>query len=133
MRNVSSLRDKKLQAEQIEVFVALIDLTSKREDIELFLKSFLTKSEMAYFGQRLNIIRMLIKGFSYQKIQEMLRVRPGTIANAKKRLESGGDNFKKIVGKYRLERQINHKRDQEESILSADIKIINTRIPGSIF
>ena len=102
MRNISSYHDEELRNEQFKILIEVLEKVKNDGDMKIFIKNFLTDSELAYTEQRLAIMRMLLKKFSYSKIQEKLGVQTNTINNAQKRLENGGDQFQKIISSYRF-------------------------------
>jgi len=131
MRKVSCLRNKRLQNEQFEVLLDILNSISDRNDLDLFLRSVLSESEAAYLAQRLNIIRMLSKGLSYQQIADKIKVPSGTIAHAQKCFLNGGERMRSIITSYKFkgkeESQIQKVDDNSDSS-----KLINPRMPGSI-
>ena len=101
MRNVANGKKAELRAEQFKVLVDIISGMKNRNDLELFLNNFLTASEMSYLEQRLDIMRMLAKGFSYNKIKEKLASSISAINNAQNRLTQGGEQFARIILAYK--------------------------------
>jgi Trp operon repressor len=55
MKIVANINNKKLRTEQFNTLVDVLDLIKSREDLKIFLESFLSESEQAYLGQRLNL------------------------------------------------------------------------------
>lgn len=101
MRKISNFKDDRMREEQLNVLVDIVDGIKGKQDLHEFLTTFLTESELAYIGQRLNIMRMLLKNFSYQEIEEKLNVPPNTICRVNAKLDSGGKELSKIISQYR--------------------------------
>ena len=101
MRKISNYNDLKLQEEQFDVLCEVFLNIKTDEDMRLCLASFLTKSEKAVLSQRLDIMRMLSKHFSYQDIREKINASPSTIATAKRCLEEGGEDLENILLSYK--------------------------------
>lgn len=105
MRKISNYKNKKLREDQFKVLFDVLWEAKNKEDFKLILEIFVTESETAYLGQRLNIMRMLIKNFTYQQIQDQLDVPSSTISSAKIRLDIGGERLKSILSSYKYKPQ----------------------------
>lgn len=125
MKKVSNIRDEKLREEQFETLIDVLHTIKNRDGLAVFMGSFLTDSEKAYLGQRLNIMRMLAKNFNYLKIKEILKANNGTISHSQKCLDKGGDQLKKIVLQYKYKPKV-VKADRGAKPLAS------THYPGSI-
>jgi len=126
MRKISTYKDTKLQKEQFEVLVDVLFNVKNKEDMKLCLGSFLTKSEKAVLSQRLNIMRMLSKHFSYQEIRDLINASPSTIATAQRCLEKGGIELMDIFLSYKFKpKALKNKVNEGNGLISA-------RNPGSI-
>ena len=126
MRKISTCKDIDLQKDQFNVLVDVLSNINSKEDMTLCLESFLTKSEKAVLSQRLNIMRMLSKHFSYQEIRELISASPSTVATAQRCLEEGGVELKNILLSYRYKsKEIESRNDESNGFVSP-------RNPGSI-
>jgi len=125
MRKVANIKNKPLREEQLHTLLDVILTIKKNDDLDLFLDCFLTDSEKAFLGQRLNIMRMLAKNFSYTQIKEKLSVSTVTISNAYKCLEKGGELLKSIVLEYKFKPKI--KKPKYDDIMP----LVNAHYPGS--
>ncbi len=101
MRKISSFNNEELRDKQYNVLVDVVFGTKNRKDLWLFLESFLTQSERAYLGQRLNIIRMLSKDKSYQEVKEELSPSTTAISNAQKCIDKGKELIKMVALEYK--------------------------------
>jgi len=126
MRKISTCKDTKLQKEQFEVLVDVLFNVKNKEDMNLCLGSFLTRSERAVLSQRLNIMRMLSKHFSYQEIRELINTSPSTIATAQRCLEKGGVDLMNIFLSYKFNAKEIKNRSYERN------GFVTARKPGSI-
>jgi Trp operon repressor len=120
MRKVANIKNQALREEQFNTLLDVVMMIKKNDDLNLFLDCFLTDSEKAFLGQRLNIMRMLAKNFSYTQIKEKLSVSTVTISNAYKCLEKGGNSLKSIVLEYKFKpKNIKPKHDDIKPLVSA--------------
>ena len=124
MRRISNYSYKKIQTEQFEAFIEIIEKVRTEGDLRIFFSNFLSKSEAAYVCQRIDLMRMLAKNFSYFEIRKKLKVGYSTITNAKRCLDSGGEVLKNIILSYRY----------KPAKIKTDIEIgvDFPRMPGSI-
>lgn len=125
MKPIVSYSDKPLREEQFGVFIDLLSLMESRDDIEFLIDSTIMESEKAYICQRLNILRMLAKSFSYSQISDKLGVPPSTISNANKILEFGGERLKKLLLGYKYKESI-------KSSSKTDRRKAGPHYPGAI-
>lgn len=63
----------------------------------LFLDDLLSNTEKIMLAKRLSIAFMLMKGYSYDIINEVLKVSDQTIWNVKKSLELRGKGYKAVI------------------------------------
>lgn len=81
MTQVSRRRlSEKVEKRIAEIFLKTISKLNKEEDVLQFLDEFLTPTEKIVLSKRLAVAVMLRKGYDYNKIREVLKVTPGTIA-----------------------------------------------------
>ena len=72
MKICSNIHKEKVRKDQFFVLVDYLVMIKDKKEAIKFLNSFLSDSEKAYLGQRLNIIRMLAKDFSYSDVKEKI-------------------------------------------------------------
>lgn len=82
MRKVGNFKNEELSDEQYYVLVDFIASAKDLIEAEALIKILLTDSEIAVIGQRLNILRMIAKDFTYSEIEEKIKASANTIANA---------------------------------------------------
>lgn len=77
-----------------ELFWLLTEIKNQQE-MKSFLYDFFTKTERIMLAKRLAISLMLVQGYSYSTIRDLLKVSSGTINRASEWLDKGGDGLKK--------------------------------------
>ncbi len=95
-------KEKRIQ--MIAEFYDTIDSLKNREEIRLFFKNLLTPDEIAMLMRRIEIASLLLVGFTYEQITQLLGVGRGKTINVQKTLAKGGEGYK-IVVKRLLERR----------------------------
>lgn len=90
MAQVSSrILTKEIRERIQDIFmVSLSSLTSK-DKVVLFLEDYLTDTEKIMLSKRLSIAFMLLKGYKYETISDVLKVSKSTIWNVKRNLLKG--------------------------------------------
>lgn len=106
-------RVSKLSLREQEVLLigfckALVELKTPEEAAQ-FLKDLLSKQEAEMLAKRIEIARLLIKGFTYGRIQQLLRVSHGTVARVSQWLATSGEGYRLVVSRVKPE-----KTEQEE-------------------
>lgn len=76
--------------QSISQFFQLLADLQKKGEMELFLKSFLTDSELQILSKRLAIVKLLAEKKSYEDIRQELQVSSATIASVAEQMESTG-------------------------------------------
>lgn len=69
-------------------FCWLIASLNKQQDVEIFIRDFLTKTEKLMLAKRIMIALLIEQGYSYDDIMQILKVSPSTIAKIQQLLES---------------------------------------------
>jgi len=82
MRKVGNFKNEELSDEQYYVLVDFIASTKNVIEAEALVKILFTESEIAVIGQRLAILRMIAKDFTYSEIEEKIKASTNTIAKA---------------------------------------------------
>ena len=126
MKPIANYSDEPLRNEQFQVFIKIIDLMETIDDRKYLLSNLITESEAAYICQRLNILRMLAKNFSYSQISDKLGVSATTISNANKVLDSGGPRLRKLLLGYKYKEYV------VNDSKSPGKPLVNPHYPGAI-
>jgi Trp operon repressor len=105
MRKVSTFKNSRLQKEQFEVLAKILFSIDKKEIMPSFLSVLLSESERTVISQRLDILRMINKSFSYSQIQERFQTTSNTISraitNCKKCSQKDQDNFYQTISDFK--------------------------------
>lgn len=107
---------KKQQELMILDLVEALTFTKSIEEVILFLQDLLTQQEMKTLSKRLQIAKLLLKGFTYEEIEENLHTSHTTVAKIASWLAERGDGFRKIIEKLPKEKSV----DALESTLDWD-------------
>jgi TrpR-related protein YerC/YecD len=76
-------------------FYEIVSKVKNKKDAEKFLKDLLTPSESIMIGYRIEIAKMLLKGFGYNDIQKKLKVSASTINNVNRWFYNGFEGYTK--------------------------------------
>lgn len=90
MRTSNSKINQTLKKQMTKSFNQVLLDMKKHEEIEDFLKDFLTETEYEAFVKRLAVAYWLKKGRSYQNIKDNLKVSSATIATVQSMLSTKG-------------------------------------------
>ena len=127
MRVASNIDQPEVRQDQFEMLVNVISSIKDQNDLRDFLKCLITRSELAYLGQRLSIMKMLLQDFNYNQIKGEISTSTGTITHAKLCLDDGGEKIKKLI----LSCKHSPVKKKQYSKSSND-KWINPKMPGAI-
>ena len=110
------------QREQEELLIgfckALATLKTPEEAAQ-FLKDLLSKQEAEMLAKRIEIARLLIKGFTYENIKKALKVSYGTVARVSEWLATSGEGYRLVVSRIKEERTTSQEIIEErEKIIS---------------
>lgn len=92
--------DKFPKGERIRVigeFYDVIDSLKNRQEVREFLKDLLTPNEIGNLMRRVEVALLLILGFSYDEISQMLRVSKDKVLNVHKKLVRGGKGYEIVI------------------------------------
>ncbi len=93
MRASKNKLNPKVERRFFETFYQLLADFQKKEETEIFLKNFLTRSELLTLSKRLAVSLMLEKGLSYAKIKERVKVSSATIASVAEMMQKKPKGF----------------------------------------
>lgn len=91
--------NKELEKELEEQLSFIISSLSNKEEIDIFLKEFLTKEEKIMLGKRLILYMLIYKGFTSSQINSVLSMSYETIRWYREIFESKPEIFKKNIKK----------------------------------
>ena len=81
-----------------QLFKAILLLKDEKECYDFF-RDVATVGEIKALGQRLEVARMLKKGYTYDQIVEKTGVSTATISRVKRSLEYGEDGYNLILSR----------------------------------
>lgn len=82
MRKIGNFKNEKLSNEQYFILVDFISSTKDLIEAEALVNILMTESEISAIGQRLAILRMIAKDFTYIEIEEKLKTSTNTITKS---------------------------------------------------
>lgn len=88
-------KEKRIQ--MIGEFYDVIASLKNREEVRLFFKDLLTPDEITTLMRRIEVAALLMAGFTYEKIAQILGVGRGKVTNVQKSLTRSGDGYKIII------------------------------------
>lgn len=100
-------------------FWSLIALLEDKEQVKNFLKDLLTHTEMKMLAKRIQIAKMLLEGYNYRDIRNLVHVTDPTIAKISNILAVDGEGLKTAVS---FLQKIEQDVDKERMRVSPDIK-----------
>lgn len=103
--------DPEIEERIFEIFWDYLATLGKSEDIKEFLISLLSFTEQVMISKRLAIAVLLNRGYTYEQIDETLKVSPSTVGTVHKQILVGALGYKKAVnhisGKEKFENLFN--------------------------
>lgn len=93
--------NKKISDKIFFLFLSSIVLCSSNEEAEAFIKDLFTPTEKIMLSKRFSIAYMLIKGYDYDSIKDVLKVSSATISNVSLWLKKEGNGIRKIIDKIK--------------------------------
>jgi TrpR-related protein YerC/YecD len=121
---------KENRIQMIGEFYDAIASLKNREEVRLFFKDLLMPDEIATLMRRLEVATLLIAGFTYDKIAQLLGVGRGKITNVQKTLTRSGEGYKIIVKRLldQRKRRLKARRKWEKGPMS-DFEKLKQRYP----
>ena len=88
-------KEKRIQ--MIAEFYDVIASLKNREEVRLFFKDLLNPDEIATFMRRIEVATLLLAGYTYEQIAELLGAGRGKVTNVQKVLAKGGQGYKTVI------------------------------------
>lgn len=95
-----------IQKELYDEFSWIVSELKNTQEVENFFSELLTKTEKIMLTKRLAIAVLLVKGYTYRNIRQVLRVSFPTIRSVQFWLDHGRGGYKKAVEKIISRREI---------------------------
>ena len=128
MRYIGKHRDMKLRYDQLSLLSGVLSKLKNEKEIEEFLISLLSPSELAYMSQRLHIMKMLLNDITYQQIQHDVGTTPSTISATKIILKDVSRKYKTVIATQKI---VSNNSKNAEYFKERE-NWINPKYPGAI-
>lgn len=120
--------NKELESHIFELFLKTIADLREPSDVQNFLTDLLSPSEKIMLVKRLAIAILLTKGYTYDAIDETLKVSRPTIMNVSYFLKHGENGYQKVVEKIIKSQKREEILDKIEEVL---LKLSSSAAVGS--
>lgn len=111
--------DKDVEERLFEVFWKSLANIKSSEEAKEFLESFISNVEYIMLAKRLGIALMLKKGFSWEEIENTLKVSSATIMSVSTRQEHGGQGLNPTINKILKSERTDAFLDQIEEFIAS--------------
>ena len=118
--------NKNLEEHLFTVFIESIINLRNKEDVKNFIADILSPVEKIMLTKRLAIAILLFKNYTYEEIDEKLKVSKSTIMNVSNALKSGKNGYKKVV------EEIIKKQKREKLFLNIDEILLQLSPPKRV-
>lgn len=93
--------NRQLEKQIFEIFYQTLADLKRKEDVKIFIRDFLTKTEQSVLAKRLAVAMYLEKNRSYDQIKQALKVSSATIATVDRMMQQHSEGF--VVALKRIE------------------------------
>src|SRR3989338_864477 len=100
--------NKKAQDKIFELFILSLVLSDSKETTTLFIRDLFSPTERIMLSKRISIAYMLIQGYDYDSISEVLKVSRTTIGKVSYWLKEKGKGFRQIIEKIKRKEKVKH-------------------------
>jgi uncharacterized protein YerC len=109
--------DKSIEERICDVFCQHLATLSTKEDVREFFVSLLSSTEQIMIPKRLAIAVLLQKGFTFDDIDDRLKVSKGTITTIQRQLHTGAIGYQKAINSIKKRKQNEELWDSLEELL----------------
>lgn len=81
-------------------FYSMVALLKSRDEVKNFFKDLLTLSEVVMISRRIQVAKLLLRGFTNEEIRKELKVGFTTINQVNRWLENGFGGYKKTIKEF---------------------------------
>lgn len=107
MPQISKYPIPKSVADRIfDVFIKTFTNLKNKNDSANFINDLFTPTEKVMLAKRISIALLILKGYDYRTISQILRVSVATVSSVKISLKHGTGSYKKILDKITREEKI---------------------------
>ncbi|MBI3952794.1 MAG: helix-turn-helix domain-containing protein [Candidatus Doudnabacteria bacterium] len=107
---MTKLSSKKLPSDRtgflIDQLWKAVTLLETKEEVRQFLHDILTRTELQMLAKRLEVVKMISEGYTYEQIRKQLNISDVTIAKINNWFEAFGSGYRLIIERL-------HKIDQK--------------------
>ncbi len=93
----------KERARILDEFWTMVALLENRDEVKSFFKDLLSASESIMLARRIQIAKLLLSGWGYDRIEQKLGTGPTTIASVHRWLQGGFGGYVKAIPKLNRE------------------------------
>lgn len=93
--------NKKIQDKISDLFIHSLVFSDNKETAVLLIKDLFTPTERIMLSKRFSIAFMLLEGYDYDSIMQVLKVSRTTIGKVSYWLKEKGEGFRKIIAKIK--------------------------------
>ena len=111
--------NQKERARILDEFWTMIALLESKDEVKSFFKDLLSASESVMLARRIQVAKLLLSGWGYDRIEKKLGAGPTTIASVHRWLQGGFGGYIKAIPKLKSEiarRERVEEQRQEESV-----------------
>ncbi|PIQ68201.1 MAG: hypothetical protein COV91_05340 [Candidatus Taylorbacteria bacterium CG11_big_fil_rev_8_21_14_0_20_46_11] len=105
----------------LDEFWTMVALLESKEEVKHFFKDMLSVTESIMLARRIQIARLLLSGWSYDRIEKRLGTSPTTIASVHKWLQGGFGGYTEAIPK--LEKEIARREDVQEKRMEEGVPL----------
>lgn len=91
------LLERSVTQEINELFCSMVANLKKATEVEQFLNDFLTTEEKLMLSKRLAVVLLIVEGYDYRLICNILKVSPTTVNTAKQALKTKGPAYRRVI------------------------------------
>ena len=108
--------DKKAQDKIFELLILSMVLSDNKETASLLIRDLFSPTERIMLSKRISIAYMLIQGYDYVSITQVLKVSRSTIGKVSFWLKEKGQGFRKIIDKIKHKEKMKNILDELQEI-----------------
>lgn len=89
----------KLEQEINEEFREILRIIGNESEMDLFITSFLTKTEKLMLSKRFAVARLLLRGWGWREVSEFLKVSKSTVNRMQRELDNKSEGYLIAINK----------------------------------
>ena len=118
-----------------EFYDAVSDIKNRDEAAKIF-RDLLFGDEIGNLMRRIDVAVLILAGFSYREITELLGVGKSKVRLVQQKLERGGEGYKLLIQRFlekrrkRMVRKFKDQKKRERRIEKPDFELLKKKYPG---